>query len=136
MESADIVPEPEALGDLAMEARKSEDRATLKADYERWRREPFTELFLSYFQASADAHKDMCVQPGITDRDAHAHYHQAFEQVAGMADKVYMRADREIERRYQHEIQERDRELYGKDSESGASDLRFDGHDGFRGEGF
>ena len=119
-----------------MEARKSEDRAKLKEDYERWRREPFTELFLSYFHSCAEAHKDMCVQPGETDRDAHAHYHNAFKKVGSMADEVYLQADANIMRRYEKLIQERDRELHGYNGEGGEADLPFGRDDSVRGEGF
>lgn len=133
---SDLQPQSEMIGDLAIEARKSAERAKLKAEYDRWRAEPFTERFLSYFNACADMHRDMCVHPEVTDRDIHAHFHQAYSKVAGMSDTIYMRCDSDIERRYEQEIRERDREFYDAGFKGGETDVRPSGDDGSGAAGF
>lgn len=129
MEADYMQPMPEPLMDTATENRKAQERARLKEDYERWRKEPFTELFLSYFHAWSQMHRDMCVLPGTADRDKHAHYHEAYRRVATMSDDIYLTADANIERRYYHEAQERNREIYGPDGEGDSPDVWGPGDD-------
>lgn len=79
---------------------KAAARAKLREDYEAWRAHPFTELFLSYLDASAAAYKDMAVEPDAGNRDIIAAKHNTCKAIAAAPDQVYRQADENIELRF------------------------------------
>ena len=88
---------------VTRENRLAEERLQLKQQFTAWCEHPFTELFLSYLRATADAYKDMAVEKDAVNREALAAMHRAFREAAGLSDVVYSRADSDITSRYRNE---------------------------------
>lgn len=83
--------------------RMAEERTQLKAEYEAWRKQPFTELFISYFLSGAERHKDDAVSPDNQNRDKSAHFYDALSLIATAPDMVYYRADNALQAKFEQE---------------------------------